>query len=199
MAKAELQEKEKAGFLQWLFIIIIPLVFAITLTGIIMTIAGVDVLNQAKNIANHVPGLSSIIDTEEEVKQATAEKRAEDSKEQVETAVASKNEEIEALKSSLQEKEAEVDELTQEVAKLSSQLEEQNKTNEEEQQNVLKDVSASFEGMDPEEAAPIIANLEVATAVRVLRNVPSEERGLILGAMEPEQAATFTTALLAEE
>ncbi|UFU01026.1 hypothetical protein KO561_08875 [Radiobacillus kanasensis] len=199
MAKIEKQEKEKAGFLQWLFIIIIPLVFAVTLTGIILTVAGVNVLDHAKNVANHIPGISSVIETEEEVKQATAKKRVEDNKEQVEAAVANKDEEIETLKSNLTEKEREIDELTQELAKLSSQLEEQNNTNEEVQQNILEDVSASFEGMDPEEAAPIISNLEVATAIRVLKNVPSEERGLILGAMEPEQAATFTTALLADE
>ncbi|RDY72156.1 MgtE protein, partial [Halobacillus trueperi] len=60
------------------------------------------------------------------------------------------------------------------------------------------EMAQSFQVMDPEEAAPILENMNQNLAVQVLNDVASEERGEILGQMDPEAAANIASMLIEE-
>lgn len=57
-------------------------------------------------------------------------------------------------------------------------------------------MAASFQQMEPEEAAPIVENMSQDLAIQVLENVASEERGLIFGQMSPEAAAEIAGEII---
>lgn len=118
MAKQrEFNEKEKMNpFLWFLFAIVIPVIIAITLTVIVFAVAGVDVVNWAKNTGEKIPVLSSVITTEEEAREL-------ESKENHQAKLDKKDAEIEQLNSEKQTLERNIEQLEQKIAKLERDLE----------------------------------------------------------------------------
>lgn len=194
-AMAQIKEKTKIkrpGFFQWLLVIIVPLLFAIVITFIVLSFMGIDVLAKSKEIANQIPFLSKVVTTEEEAGQEREQAKYENQ-------LTEKDQEIEDLTAEVSSQEQTIDDLNQEIVKLTNQLEdeESNESSEEqlsEDENLQK-LTKSYEEMDPEKAAPILANVEQALATNILREMKDDSRGAILSAMEAETAATLTQAL----
>ncbi|MCA0969139.1 hypothetical protein LCM20_00885 [Halobacillus litoralis] len=189
MAKSEQAKQEGGSKLQWfIFVIVIPVGFAITLTLIIFTILGINVFEKAEEYANRVPGLSEVVTTEDE--QAAADETS-----QLEATIANNNAQIEQLEQEVESKQSTIDELNMQIESLENELVSAQESEEQTSEKV-GELATSFQGMDAEEAAPIISNMSEALAVQVLEQISSEERGEILGAMEPETAANLASSFL---
>ncbi|MDL4840064.1 MotE family protein [Aquibacillus rhizosphaerae] len=190
MARDSVVEKEnkKAGPFQWLVVIVIPIIFAITLALIILSFMGVDVIGNAKGFANHIPFLSSVVSTEEELIENNQ-------LEELQTEIDSQSSQIDQLSSELSVKEQTIDELNQQVLKLEKQIEDY-ESGEQDKTETVTTITSSFKNMEPETAAPIISNLDNQLAASILESLPDRERGAILGALDPELAAQITQLLL---
>ncbi|KAB8138739.1 hypothetical protein F9U64_03735 [Gracilibacillus oryzae] len=183
-------KEKKPGILQWLIVIIVPLIFAAIVTLIILNIMGVDVAGYSKEALNKVPFLSETVMTDEEevFDQQLAEK---------DETILTRDEEISSLQTQLQEKDQQIGDLQEEIASLSEQMAEQQ--NDIEATAVAEEsdqeITASFEEMKPKTAAPIIENLDNQLAISILNQLDSKVRGEILAEMEPETAANYTEML----
>ncbi|TGB04805.1 MotE family protein [Halobacillus salinus] len=188
MAKSE-QAKHGGNKLQWFFfVIVIPVVFAITLALAIFTLLGINVFEQAEKYANQVPGLSQMVTTEDE-------KVIEGQTSELEATIANNNAQIEQLEQEVSGKDATIDDLNLQIEKLEKELESSKEAKEDTSEQV-SDLATSFQGMDAEQAAPILSNMSEALAIDVLQEISSEERGEILGAMDPEVAASLASSFL---
>ncbi|MCT2534524.1 hypothetical protein NC661_16020 [Aquibacillus koreensis] len=181
-------EPKKAGPFQWIVVIIIPLIFALTLAIIILSFMGVNVIGKTKEFANHIPFLSNVVTTEEE-------KVEENKIELLENDIRTKDAEIDQLTAEVVTKDAEIDELNQEVTKITNQLKEL-ETGKQEKADALSEVTTAFKGMEPEAAAPIISNLDTEMAASIVKSLPTKEKAALLGALDPELAASITNLLL---
>ncbi|MFD2925525.1 magnesium transporter MgtE N-terminal domain-containing protein [Halobacillus naozhouensis] len=190
MAKKMKHDQEKSGKLQWFFfVIVVPALFALTLTVVVLTIMGTNVFEKAESYANQIPGLSAIVSTSDESQNGRQTH-------QLEAAIADQNEKIDQLQQQVEDKQLTIDELNQQIEQLETDLEAALATSAEQKteeppaaSNPMKEMAVSFEEMDEEEAAPIIENMDQDLAVQILAEVASSQRGAILGAMTPEAAA----------
>ena len=139
--------------------------------------------NKLAKYVSKVPGMSQSASTPEEENTKSNNK-------ELQTSLDARNEEIELLEEELSAKQTEVDELKQKVVKLEADVKSAQEGKEEKPENEkVMNMAASFQQMEPEEAAPIVENMSQELAIQVLENVASEERGLIFGQMSPEAAA----------
>ncbi|SDL74054.1 MotE family protein [Sediminibacillus halophilus] len=192
MASKSEYEKKKPGVLQWILFILIPLILAATIALIIMVAAGIDVGGFAKKYANQVPGVSSLVSDEEKESGDVEQKR-------LTAAIESKDEQIEQLESELEAREADLEDLNEQINTLNQQLETKEEETEETASDPINDISTSFQNMEAERAAGILANLEDDTALAVMEQMSKKTLGEILGEMDADEAARLTNAYAAEE
>ncbi|MFG6118255.1 MotE family protein [Thalassobacillus sp. B23F22_16] len=189
MAKTYDEESKQTNKVQWFFFVIfIPALFAIALTWIVMTIAGINVGDWASKHAADVPVISSVFPTDDE-------KEQEELIGQLQHTLDEKEAKIQQLEQEKAGLNANIDELEHQVGDLEAKLTKAEDTDEEQEAQV-KQISSSFREVDPEQAAAIIKNLDQPVAVTVLVNLSANERGAILGEMEPKDAAKLTSLLL---
>ncbi|GGA63088.1 MotE family protein [Ornithinibacillus halotolerans] len=186
MAKERIaDEKEKMNpFLWFLFAIVIPIIIAATLTVIVFAIAGVNVMDWAKNTGNNIPVLSSLITTTEE--EAAMEK-----KEDIQTTLDAKDTEIKKLQDEKVNLEGTIEKLETEIVKLESELESVISSKMDSEQSI-KQITSSLSEMESEQAAGILEQLDVDVAFAIIKEMSTENRGLILGNMNPSAAAEIT-------
>lgn len=186
-------EKNNTGILQWLLFIAIPLVFALTITFVILTMAGVDLGGFAKSTVSNIPGISALIQEEGE---ASSVER--DEKEILQQELEKKQEELDALTAQTQMQERTIEEQNQEIVKLNNRLKDETTIDQKSTDEQIKNIARSFEEMASENAAMIVSNLDQEKALLVLKYIPTKERGLILEEMDPSQAANLTSAFISE-
>ncbi|MRG85398.1 MotE family protein [Salinibacillus xinjiangensis] len=189
MSTKDFPEKEKAGKLQWfLFVIVVPIVFAITLLIIVLNIAGVNVLDLADKYGERLPFVSAMNEKEqaEEFQQEISE---------LESTVKEKNSHIEQLEVEIESKDQQITNLEAEITALTKQLNEK-EVEKEKQAEQIKEIASSFTDMEPKSVASIVENVDQEVALSILKDIPSEERGAILASMSPEKAASLTSAFI---
>ncbi|QAS50996.1 MotE family protein [Halobacillus litoralis] len=192
MAKGVHNDKPKGNKIQKVFFaIVIPFIFLLTLTLIVLTLSGINVFEEAEKYAKKIPGVSEVTSTDEPASDPEEMDR-------LQAMVANKDVEIEQLQQDADQKQATIEEMDQQILKLEKELEDSLPEDGEDPNQKAKDLAASFQEMDPEEAAPIIGSMSQTLAVQVMREVSSEERGEILGQMDPEAAAEIASILLEE-
>lgn len=184
-------KKTKTGAFQWLIFIIVPLIFALIITFIILSLMGIDVVNKSKEVASQIPFVENLVTTEEDAEQERKE-------EQFQKQIESKDKEIADLIASSSGYQLEIDQLNQEIVKLTKQLEViDEELNDVEQVNEnLEKLTKSYQEMNPGNAANILASIDEDVAVSILQDIKDEQRGSILSAMDPEVAALLTELLL---
>jgi flagellar protein FlbB len=188
-------ETNEKGYskIQWfLFVILIPLLFAITLSVGILTVAGVNVLELAKKYQTEIPIISTA---------ANENEKEESNREQIDSLQAT----IENQKAAIVEYESEIvtkDEkissLQSEIADIKEKLESARNVNE----NIkikLENLADMYAGMSSRNAAAILTELDEKDATEILALMDNDERGAILAKMAPEKAATITKNLKSNE
>ncbi|MYL70977.1 hypothetical protein GLW00_08940 [Halobacillus litoralis] len=191
MTKSTYTKKDKKSFLKIITAIIFPLIFLITLTLIVLTLSGVNVFEEVERYASRIPGLSSV---------ASSEGKDTDCGEmdRLKAVIANKEAEVEELQSEADSKQSQINELEQQVVQLKADLEEAVAEEGNNEDSKVSAMARSFQEMDPEEAAPILESMNQNLAVQVLSEVASEEKGEILGQMDPEAAANIASMLIEE-
>ncbi|KYD07156.1 MotE family protein [Saccharococcus caldoxylosilyticus] len=186
------QEIEKESRLQWfLFIVVIPALFAITLAVVIMAIAGVNVMDAVKTYSNNIPVISQYIDVQKTQKKlgATIEKQNE--------MIAQQKKRIRSLENKLSAKQQEVDQLKQELEYLQQQ---QAKPFAEEaaaegETVTMEDVVNIYSTMSEKNAASILATMSESDVLTILSALDSDKAAAILEKMPLDQAAKYTSML----
>ncbi|MBP1949126.1 MotE family protein [Virgibacillus litoralis] len=186
------QQNKTNPILWFFFAIIIPFIVAVTLTIIIFTVAGVDVIGWAKSTGNSIPVVSSMITTDKEKNEQREEQKTKN-------IIATKDEKISQLNQKVSNLESTVGQLEQEIIKLensnSNENKSQSETSDDEAESgkdSIKAISSSFKEMDSEQAALIIESMEQDLAVGILKKLPNDVRGRIFEEMEPDLAAELT-------
>ncbi|MFC4387400.1 MotE family protein [Gracilibacillus marinus] len=181
-------ETKKPSILQWLIVIVVPIIFALIITFIILQFMGVDVVKSTKDVLNKIPFISETVMTDQE------ELHTNELKEKDE-ALLSANKELELVQAELQAKEKEIQNLEGEMEQLSKQIEDQAIEEEQIDSTDYKELAKSFDTMKPKSAAPILQELNDELAIEILKELDAETRGNLLAQMEAEVAARYTSLL----
>lgn len=186
------KENKMNPFLWFFFAIIVPLIVAITLAFIIITVTGFDAWGWIKSTGKNIPVISSLLPADESEKQEAIEK------ERGELALKEKEREIEDLLADNDELKAQIKQMEQKQAKLEKSLKTTRNTEKmkETEDNQVEQFVGSFKDMDAKQAAQIIENMNEASARALLKEMPNKVRGKILEAMDPKKAAEFTQHLI---
>jgi flagellar protein FlbB len=194
----ELQENESklVNKFQWfLFVGIIPLLFAVIVFVIVLTFAGFDVGGAAKKYGQFIPGVSSLIPTEEGEIDLEAKLRQDVN--DLETLNQDQLAMVEQLEKEAEEKEGKITDLQMQIEKLNEELRTKGQQQQDKEQT-LGELSKIYESMSAKNAAAILTELEDQDALTILRTLSTDTLGPILEKMEPVDAARFTK-LLADE
>ncbi|RJS62189.1 MotE family protein [Bacillus sp. PK3_68] len=191
----EIEEEKGYGVFQWiLFVLVIPLLFAITVALIVMTVAGVNVFEKAKEVGEHVPLISNMIDGGADDKGGQTDKEKVVS---LQAEIKNKEAKIEQLEKKLKASDKKVEELLTEKDRLKIELE---KLKKEEESAVTTDkqdnkLINTYETMAPKNIANILVNLSDREAVKILAEMSTEKQADILEKLPPETAAKYTKLL----
>lgn len=193
MARGQDNQNKKISFLQWLFLIIIPLILAISIAFIILSILDLDPGAKIKEFANQIPVINQLVTTDEE---AEIERREKVLQNQITTLEQDKLD----LEETLSIQEAELNQLNQEIVKLTHQLEQALAEDESQVQQELDDglnkVIDTYQKMSAKSAAQILVEMNNADAIQILTELDEEQQAAILSALDPATAATLTKLLL---
>ncbi|MCK1992476.1 hypothetical protein GW626_07690 [Peribacillus muralis] len=189
----ELEESKISKF-QWFLVIFIPLIFAVTVALIVLTVAGVNVMEKAKEMSASIP----FIDTEkkdvERGSAARSDEKVTIKLEKLETDIENKQKEIEKLEGiidtrdkAIAKAEAEKQQLQMEMNQLKDSQGGKNK--------VFKDIIRSYETMAPKKSAPIITEMNDQDALGILSSMKATTLAKVLENMSTADAARLTKKL----
>lgn len=191
MAKEEaLLEEEKSGskFLWFIYVIVIPLLFAIVIALIVSTIAGINVFEKAKELGEKTHILSSNKNV------SSGSKAEEDKIINLNAEIENKETQIENLQKQLDSKDNEKQQLLLEQKRLEEQIASLQKSQEQSTKD-FKEIVNSYESMNPKSAAPIILQMKDENAVKILSKLSSDSLANILEKMPADRAAKYTELL----
>jgi flagellar protein FlbB len=197
----EIEREEKESRLQWfLFIIVIPSLFAAALALVIMAIAGVNVLDAVKTHSKNIPIISQFIDVQKIQRKlgTTIEKQNE--------IIDRQKKKINDLENELSAKQQEVDRLKKEMERLEEQLslmeankeelpEDQAATMNTTNNTTMEDIVRMYETMSEENAAMILTKMPESDVLTILSSLDSDKAAAILEKMSPDDAAKYTSML----
>ncbi len=182
-------EKKPNKALWFLLVIVIPLLFAASLTVIIFSLLGVNLIDKGKNYAANVPIISEWVEPTD-VKERSREEMILTLESQVKTLQA-KNEkaETEVLK-----QEEVIKQQQSDIARLKNQL--QDKESEQaDQKSSLDRLSEVYSAMPAGNAAQIFETMGKSEAAIILTNLETDAQAAILAEMDPATAAELTKLL----
>lgn len=187
----EPNNRKKTSFIQWLLLIIIPLVLAISILFITLSLLGMEPVNKIKAFANQIPVVNQWVTTEEEEEIERIEAKYQNQIDELEN-------ENSRLEGDLAAKQSEVEQLEQELVRLNFQIEELilESSNEVNQEEMISKMIDTYDEMSPTNAAAIISNMNQANSILILQDIEETQRAAILSAMDPEIAAQLTEQLL---
>ena len=202
----EFEEEKEPNKIQWfLFVIIIPLIFAILVIAIVLSLTGGNVFEKAKEISETVS--TQFFDKEKEEKKATDQYEGEIV--ELKADIKDKEAEIESLESVVDSRDQTIQQIEAEKEQLQIQLDEllnaQNSTQGSTQNSGqsttdnFNEVVKTYETMSPKKSAPILAEMSDADAVEILADLKTDTVAKVLEQMTPEDAARLTNKLKEQE
>jgi len=194
MSKENIQEEKKYSAFQWvLFVIIIPLMFAITVVLVVLSVSGINVFEGMKNVGEKIPVISSIFDGDKEVKDIDYKQKYGELQGEI------KNQEayIQSVENQLAEKDQEIKNLQLEKETLLNQIQELELINENRMVEI-KEIIKTYETMSAKNAAAIIVEMNDTEAMKILSNMKADALAEVLQKMPPENAAKYTSLLTNE-
>lgn len=190
MDNMEKKSVSKSNPILWfIFVVVIPTIVATTLAIVILGVAGINVVEWAKEKASTVPVVSTWIEKQEE-----KEQKLEEEYEKAKTTIKKQEEEIIRLQQEISDLESTINKLNQDILKLEHQQDQRELKEEADQEVVdtVKQMSASFKEMKSKQAALIMEDLDEHIAIQILNELSHDARGSILEAMDPNKAARLT-------
>jgi flagellar protein FlbB len=190
MAKDEALNEEKSTnkFLWFIYVVLIPLLFAIVIALIVSTIAGVNVFEKAKEIGEKTHIISP------NKSNSSTSKNNEQKIISLDAQIQNKDTEISNLQKQLDSKDNEKQQLQLEQKRLQDQIVALQKAQTQSEKD-FKEIVSSYESMSPNSAAPIILKMKDANAVKILSRLSSESLASIFAKMPADRAAKYTEML----
>ncbi|KZZ82847.1 MotE family protein [Bacillus sp. SJS] len=185
--------KKEYGKFQWfLFVILIPLFFTVTLAAIILSVAGINVAGTAAEWISSLTGTSQ--KNEGQASQSVPAngelKKAEKDNKELAASISAHKQEIKAMENDVLLKEKKIASLSKEVEDLKAQLEQKASVKADQ-----KDIAKLYEGMSASKAANILPLLGEDDAMKILNTLKDDQVTSILEKMSPENAALYTGKL----
>ncbi len=195
MAKTLEDKEEKKGsrFQMFISIIFIPILFAVAVTLIILTVAGINVFDSTKEISKKIPFISSYLEAEETATPEETEAKIID----LQGGIQDREAKLEQLEKQMQSKEEELSQSAAEKEQLQQQIDELLAI-QEENKKAFKEIIATYEQMSAKKAAPIIENLNDSEALKIMSSMKPDTLASIMENLEPENAARYTELLTNE-
>ena len=182
---SSVKKEKKAGKFQWfVFLILIPVLFALVLGTVILSILGVNVADLGKNAIQDFPLAAAMFE----------EEKSEESVESTDV-INEKEEEITRLQQELDTKNQEIRTLEEELEELHISMEAEREEEEPASNSHLKEVAQIYENMSAGKAAAILSEMNNGDILLHMEEMSTEARASILGKMEPEKAAKIMNEL----
>ncbi len=193
-------EKSSYGKLErFIYIILLPILFATILIGVLFTLFDYDVKNVVYSIGRKIPIINNIV-PEEQITDPDSGNPANESiqlDQQVKDLAASASEKdstIVKLEGEVKSRDEQITQLEESVEKFILE-QESVVANSEEYRKQLKSLAAMYAGMSPSKSAPILENLTMPELVLVLYEMSSDDQGRVLAKMNPKTAADASIQL----
>ncbi|MFG0216015.1 MotE family protein [Brevibacillus porteri] len=192
----EIQEEREYGRWEWFFyMIVIPALFASLLSGVLLSLVGVNVLGTVLHWAKSIPYVEKLVPDEYAATPNSEEQPNMDK--QVATLQqdqAKNQQQITALKEESAKKDATIVALEKQLDDVNKAMEDKRAT-EEERQKQFTDLAKVYTTMSPKNAAAIIENLKLQESVAVMTKMKPAQQADILAKMEPKKAADISILL----
>lgn len=194
--------KESGKFQWFLFVFLIPVLFAIALSFVILNLLNVDVGQQLKNVAGNLPVIKDLAAdnaAEESKADESITAKHEEETQKLNQTIEEKNNQLTILESDLKTSREEIDRLNQKIRSMEN-LEQENNGDTGENGNDQKEkVVPVYESMTGSKAAKILAELDEEDAMNILTQLSSRKLTEVLSQMTPEEAARYTSKLADNE
>ncbi|MEW9105963.1 primosomal protein [Paenibacillus sp. S-12] len=200
----EEKESNYSGFERFLFFVT-PIIFAIILIGVLLTLFNANWRNQLVSIASEIPIVNKWVTPDEATKEKAKEEKKEKAKQddakaqsdqitELKALLTSKDQDLRVLADKRKTLEGEVAELKHELQTLKSNRQEE-QTNQEQSDRQIKDLANIYAKMMPSKAAPILENMATEEIVLVLNAMKPDNRVKVLEKMNPKVAAEASMML----
>jgi flagellar motility protein MotE (MotC chaperone) len=187
----EEQDEKKYSKIQWFFVVIvIPALFAIIVTVLVLTIAGVNVFEKANELKEKIP----FIPTKEEVTEKQVLEETKDELTKLEAEVKDREAVIAEIETETEGKDQEIEMLKLEKEKLQEQIDDLTLSQQDGEQT-FKDIVNTYETMSAKKVAPIITEMNNDEAMKILSSLKPDTLAAILENMEAADAAKYTVLL----
>ncbi|MFI8492060.1 MotE family protein [Peribacillus butanolivorans] len=189
----ELKENKISKF-QWFLVIFIPLIFAVTVAMVVFSVAGVNVVEKAKEMSAKIP-FDELIQ-KDEVKENSAKDTEKVSRKlaKLETEIENKEKEIEKLEGIIDTRDKAVEKAEAEKQQLQSEVK-QLRESQDGSKKAFKDIIRTYETMAPKKSAPIITEMSDEDAVKILASMKADTLAKVLEQMTTADAARLTKRL----
>lgn len=191
LTKDQLDEKKSNPIMWFFFAILIPVIVAIIITIVILSIAGIDVGAWAKETGSKIPGISTFVQTDEE---KDMQKLEEEHSQEIQE----KDKQILDLEDVVNEHVHTIEKITDDALKLEQQLQsnetgkDRNEEKASDDNKQIKEMAASYRKMSSKQAAKIIEQLERSIALDILHELSNDVRGHIIEEMSEDKAVEIT-------
>lgn len=186
-------EKRQSPFQWFLLVFLIPIMFAIVVTLIVTTVAGINVFDVAEEHGGKIPLIGGLFNQDEQKALAEFEKERID----LEGQIKDREAKIEQLQAKLENKDKDIEKARLEKERLLQEIDDLNAI-QEENKRAFKDIVRTYETLSAKKAAPIISQMKDEEALKILTNVSAETLAKIMENLEPEKAAKYTQLMTNE-
>ncbi|WP_221564301.1 MotE family protein [Alkalihalobacillus sp. TS-13] len=182
-------EKKSNKVLWFLLVVVIPLLFAASLSVIIFSLMGVNLIEKGKNYAANVPVVSNWVEIEKDAGESNEELLI-----SMESQIKTLQKQIEDAEKAVLEKDDEIKEHQSDIALLKDQLQKKEEDQTQKNESMAK-ISDIYTMMAPGNAAKIFESMEQSEAARIIASLDSDTQANVLAEMNPEKAAELTKLL----
>jgi flagellar motility protein MotE (MotC chaperone) len=191
-------DEKQYNKLQWfLFVVLIPIAFTITITLLVLWVAGVNVIETSKEIGKNLPYISNLMEKDKKTNVPAPGKDNAKQIDDLKAKIKGQDDEITKLENLVDSRDQQLQRTDLEKQQLEKQIEELTAT-QEENKRAFKDIIRTYETMSPKKSAPIFAKMSDNEAVKILSNVKAETLAQILEQMTADDAARLTKRLTVE-
>ncbi|WCK52896.1 hypothetical protein PP175_15855 [Aneurinibacillus sp. Ricciae_BoGa-3] len=196
----EVSEEQSYSKLEWIFyIIVIPLLFTLVLSGIIAQMFGYNVVGVLAKWLHQVPVVQKVLPADSSSSSPATSANNTDAK----------TKEIDSLKKQLQTKDKQISDLTkqaqsdkQTMLQTQTQAQDAKRTADankqaldQDRQKQLATLANIYTSMSPSKAAPIMERLTLQEASLILKTMQPADSSAILSKMDPQKAADVSAIL----
>ncbi|MFJ7751936.1 MotE family protein [Peribacillus muralis] len=189
----ELEESKISKF-QWFLVIFIPLIFAVTVALIVLTVAGVNVAEKAKDMSAKIPFITSDKKDEDRGNEARNDEKVSIKLEKLETEIVNKQKEIDKLEGIIDTRDKSIEKAEAEKQQLQMEMN-QLKESQTGKDKAFKDIIRTYETMAPKKSAPIITEMNDQDALEILSSMKAATLAKVLENMSAADAARLTKKL----